>query len=192
MVTLAEDLYLLASDATSGRLLIDALHLDFGLGGAFLVDLAQRDRIALVDEHVTFVDGAPTGEPLLDSALAAIGCPSRAHGPDHWIRHLGRGAHQAVQERLVNIGVLRRDEDRILRVVPVHRTHETDGRRHHQLVDHLHDAVVLDRPPRPRPPRWRHWPSPYGSTGTCSRCRTGGRSGLACERSRPTAPTARG
>lgn len=147
MVALAEDLYLLASDATSGRLLIDALHLDFGLGGAFLVDLAQRRRIALVDEHVTVVDDAPTGEPQLDSALPAIARAGRAHGPDHWIRHLGRGAHQAVQHRLVDLGVLRRDDDRILHVIPVHRTHETDGRLHHELVDHLHDAVVLDRPP---------------------------------------------
>jgi hypothetical protein len=149
VVALAEDLYLLASDASSGRLLTDALHLDFGLGGAFLVDLAQRRRIALVDEHVTVVDDAPTGEPLLDSALAAIARTSRAHGPDHWLRHLGRGAHQAVQHRLIDIGVLRRDDDRILRVFPVHRTREADGRLHHELVAHLHDAVVLDRPPTP-------------------------------------------
>ena len=52
-----------------------------------------------------------------------------------------------MQERLVNIGILHRDEDRILHVIPVHRTHETDGRLHHELVGHLHDAVVLDRPP---------------------------------------------
>jgi hypothetical protein len=89
----------------------------------------------------------PTGEPLLDSALADVSGQRRPHDPGHWIRHLGRGAHHTVQHRLVDLGVLRRDDDRILRVIPVHRTHETDGRLHHELVDHLHDAVVLGHPP---------------------------------------------
>ena len=43
MVTLAEDLYLLAGDGASGRLLVDPVHLDLGLGGALLLDLAVRD-----------------------------------------------------------------------------------------------------------------------------------------------------
>lgn len=149
MVTLAEDLYLLASDGTSGRLLVDPVHLDLGLGGALLLDLAVRERVSLRDEHVAVVGGQPTGEPLLDSALAEIAGQPRPHGCDHWVRHLARGAHHSVQNHLVALGVLRRDDHRILRVIPVHRTHETDGRLHHDLVDHLHDAVVLDHAPTP-------------------------------------------
>lgn len=149
MVTLAEDLYLLASDGTSGRRLIDPVHLDLGLGGALLLDLAVRERVSLRDEHVTVARDQPTGEPLLDSALAEIAGQHRPHGPDHWVRHLGRGAHHSVQNHLVDLGVLRRDDHRILRVIPVHRMHETDGRLHHDLVDHLHDTVVLDHAPTP-------------------------------------------
>jgi Golgi phosphoprotein 3 (GPP34) len=147
VVTLAEDLYLLASDGTSGRLLIDSSHLDLGLGGALLLDLGLKGHVAVVDGHVTAIDNVPTGEPLLDSALAEIAGQPRPHDPDHWIRHLGRGAHRAVQDRLVDVGILRREDDRILHVIPVHRTHETDGRLHHELVDHLRDAVVLGHPP---------------------------------------------
>lgn len=149
MVTLAEDLYLLSVDGTSGRLLIDPVRLDLGLGGALLLDLAVRERVGLADGHVSVVDEAPTGEPLLDSALATVGGQTRSHGPDHWVRRFGRGAHRSVQHRLVDVCVLQRDDDRILRVIPVHRTHETDGRLHHELVDHLRDAVVLGRPPSP-------------------------------------------
>ena len=143
MVTLAEDLYLLADDPATGRPLIDVAHLDLALGGALLLDLALRQRIAHADEHVNLVQEGPTGEPLLDRALAAIATSARQHGPDHWVRHLGRGAHRAVQDRLVGIGVLQRDDRRILHVIPVHRTHETDGRLHHELIGHLRDAVVL-------------------------------------------------
>ena len=90
----------------------------------------------------------PTGEPLLDSALAAVaGSAGRRPGPLG--ASPGPGAHRAVQDRLVDVGVLQRDDHRFLHVIPVHRTHETDGRLHHQLVEHLHDAVVLGHPASP-------------------------------------------
>ena len=54
-----------------------------------------------------------------------------------------------MQEHLIVIGVLRREDRRILQVIHVHRTRETDGRLHHELLDHLHDAVVLDHTPAP-------------------------------------------
>jgi hypothetical protein len=149
VVTLAEDLYLLASDGTSGQLLIDLVHLDLGLGGALLLDLALQERVARTDGHVTVVDKTTTGQPLLDSALATVAGRNRSHEPGYWIRHLGRGAHRAVQHRLVEIGVLRRDDARILHLIPVHRTHETDGRLHHDLADHLHNAVVQNHQPSP-------------------------------------------
>jgi hypothetical protein len=145
VVTLAEDLYLLADDPATGRPLIDVAHLDLGLGGALLLDLALRQRLVLTDEQVNLAKEGPTGEPLLDRALAAVAKPGRPHGPDHWVRHLGRGAHRALQDRLVDIGVLQRDDHRILHLIPVHRTHETDGRLHHELIGHLRDAVVLGR-----------------------------------------------
>jgi hypothetical protein len=65
----------------------------------------------------------------------------------HWVRHLARGAHLAVQNCLVEIGGLRREDRRVLRVFPVHRTRESDGRLHHELIDHLRDAIVLGRDP---------------------------------------------
>src|SRR5690349_11412095 len=49
METLAEDLYLLACDEATGRSRIPAAYLDLGLGGAVLLDLARRGRVALVD-----------------------------------------------------------------------------------------------------------------------------------------------
>jgi hypothetical protein len=131
MVTLAEQLYLLAEDAATGRPLIDPTHVGRGLGGALLLDLALRRRVALVESCVVTTSTEPTGEPLLDAAHTTIARQTRTHGPDHWVRHLARGAHAAVQEHLIVIGVLRREDRRILQVIHVHRTRETDGRLHH-------------------------------------------------------------
>jgi hypothetical protein len=131
MVTLAEELYLLAGNGSTGRLLIDTARLDLGLGGALLLDLSLRGHVGLVDFHVVATVGPPTGEQLLDMALTSI----------------GRGAHRSVQDRLVEAGLLRRNDDRLLGVIPVHRTHESDDRLHHRLQDQLDYAVVLGHPP---------------------------------------------
>jgi Golgi phosphoprotein 3 (GPP34) len=144
VVTLAEDLYLLAHDGATGRPLIEPTRLDPGLGGALLLDLASRGRVAVTDLDIAVTNTAATGEPLLDAALAEIAGCRRRHGPDHWVRHLARGARHAVRDRLLETGVLRHDDHRILRIVPVSRTHEADGRLHHDLVDRLSDAVVRD------------------------------------------------
>jgi hypothetical protein len=152
MVTLAEDLYLLATDGSTGRSLIDTAHLDLGLGGALLLDLAMRGRVGLADpratdSHVIVIGGPPIQEPLLDDVLTTIAGDARGHGPDHWVRHLARGAHRTVQDHLVETGVLRREDDRLLHAIPVHRTHESDGRLHHELLQQLNDSVVLGHPP---------------------------------------------
>ena len=138
----------------------------------------------------TVTGDTPTGEPMLDSALAAVARQHRAHGPDHWVRHLSRGAHRAVQGRLVDIGVLQRDDHRFLHVIPVHRTHETDGRLHHQLVGHLRDAVVLGQPASPETSALALLALAIGLDRHLFRGRTAGRSGAGYGRSPATAPAA--
>ena len=147
MVTLAEDLYLLADDAATGGPLIQPAHLDLGLGGALLLDLALRHRVVCDGSRVAVVTQRPTDEPLLERAIERMSRTGTPHEPDYWVRHLARGARRAVQERLLAVGVLRHDDHRLLRIVPVHRTREVDGRLHQELVGHLYDAVVLDRAP---------------------------------------------
>lgn len=146
MVTLADDLYLLATDASTGRPLIDTTHLDLGLAGAVLLDLVLEQRLTPRDSRVAIVDPRPVGDPLLDRALSQI-VAAKPHDPGHWVRRLAHGLHRVVKDRLVGLGVLCRDDHKVFGIVPIHRTHETDGRLHHELQDHLQNVVVLDHPP---------------------------------------------
>ena len=146
MVTLVEDLFLLATDASTGRPLIDTTHLDLGLGGALLLDLVLQQRLAPRDSHVMVTDPRPTGDPLLDRVLSEIAA-AKPHEPGHWVRHLTHGLHHIVRDRLVEAGVLCRDDHKVFGIIPIHRTRETDGRLHHELEDHLQDAVVLNHSP---------------------------------------------
>jgi hypothetical protein len=146
MITLAEDLFLLATDASTCRPLVDTTHLDLGLGGALLLDLVLQQRVVLRDSQVTVIDPRPTGDSLLDSALSEIAA-AKPHEPGHWVRHLTHGLRHTVKVRLVEAGVLCRDDHKVLGIIRIHRTHETDGRLHHELEDQLHDAVVLSHTP---------------------------------------------
>jgi hypothetical protein len=146
MATLAEDLFLLASEDATGRMRIPATHVDLGLGGALLLDLVLSGRVTLTDYHVTVIDPASSGDPMLDAALAAIAADDKPREPEYWVRHLARGARAAVESRLVEAGVLQPEDHKVLGFIPVHHTHHADTRIEHQLVDHLYEAVVQGRP----------------------------------------------
>ena len=147
VVTLAEDLFLLAIDDDTGRPLIPVTHLDLGLGGALLYDLALQGRVACIDDHVVVTDPTPTGDLLLDKALAIIAGGPKQHEPEYWVRHLAKKARAAVQERLVNAGVLQLEQHRVFGLIPVRRAHQVDDRIEHELVDRLCEAVVLGHQP---------------------------------------------
>jgi hypothetical protein len=146
MVTLVEDIFLLASDEATGRTRIPTAYLDLGLGGALLLDLVLRARLALVDEHVAVVAGVPTGDSLLDTALSAVAASAKRHEPEYWVRHLARGTRSAVQRRLVAAGVLLVDDHKVLGVVALHHTHQVDDRIEHELVRRLREVVVVGLP----------------------------------------------
>jgi hypothetical protein len=147
IVTLAEDLFLLAHQEATGRLRIPSQFLDLGLGGALLLDLVLNERVTRDDhDHIAVVDQTPTGEPLLDTALMSIANESRAHDVQYWVRHLAKGARSAVERKLVAAGVLRVDDHKVLGIIPVHHAHQADGTIEHELLERLHDAVVLERP----------------------------------------------
>jgi hypothetical protein len=109
------------------------------LGGALLVELtlAQRVDIAGPDDRVregrlVVRDASPTGDALLDGALAEVG---RKEGkkPQGVVGALGKGTRARLYERLVEQGVLRAEEGRILGIFPSHRWPAQDAG---------HEAVV--------------------------------------------------
>jgi Golgi phosphoprotein 3 (GPP34) len=149
VVTLAEDLFLLACDDETGRPFVPPHLLDLGLAGALLFDLVAQERVALANEHVVVSDPEPTGDRLLDTALDTIAGAAKPHDPEYWVRHLAKGTRGAVQERLIAAGVLRLENHKVLGMFPVHWAHEIDQRIERDLLDRLCEAVVLERPADP-------------------------------------------
>ena len=99
-MTLAEDLVLLLLDPGSGRAVVDSTSLDRAIGGALLLDLAARERITADGDgaraRLSVAGAAPTGDPLLDGALARLDRPLRAQKA---VERLARGSSASSRSR---------------------------------------------------------------------------------------------
>jgi hypothetical protein len=150
---IAEDLLLLLTDDTTGRPVVEGSTLDLALSGAALVELAVLDKVDVagqgepVKEGLLFVrDATPTGEPALDETLRRV-IDRGPKKPASLLPHLTKGLREALLERLVDRGVLRAEEGRILGVIPRRQWPAADSTHEDQLRRGLHDVLVVGRTP---------------------------------------------
>jgi hypothetical protein len=116
-MSLAEEFLLLAYDE-DGTPLTDGTHLDNGLGGAILLDLALAGRVDVVDKRVVVLERQTLGEALADEALARIIAEPRSRKPGYWVTKLAKRARPRILEKLVADGVLTVEKDRVLWMFP--------------------------------------------------------------------------
>lgn len=153
---IAEDLLLLLTDDTSGRLAVPAAQADAGLGGANLVELTLLRKVDLTGEHdaakpgrLIVRDPSPAGDEILDAALQTVIAQQGAK-PAAVIRPLGKNLRQMLYERLASRGVLRAEEGRVLGVFPVHRWPAQDASHEAQVRGLLSDVLLQRATPDAR------------------------------------------
>ena len=151
---IAEDLLLLLTDDRTGKLAVPSTHADVALGGAMLVELALAKRVdvagpseAAREGRLVVRDATPTGDELLDEALARLG-EKKGPKPKDAVSRLGKGLRDRLHARLVGRGLLREENGRILGIFPTHRwpavdaVHEQSVRA--QLEESLRRGVAGD------------------------------------------------
>ena len=104
--------------ADDGKAVTDSTHLDNGLGGALLLELALWERIDIADKKVVVRDSSPTGDPLIDQGLARIVADGRARKPGYWVSKFAKDTRGLVLDRLVADGVLQAEHGSFLGVFP--------------------------------------------------------------------------
>jgi Golgi phosphoprotein 3 (GPP34) len=137
---LAEDLLLLLTDDDTGKLAASGTEVDVALGGALLIELTLSTHVDVAgpDERVregrlVVRDAGPTGDGLLDEALATVG-QKEGKRPQSVVARLGKGTRARLYARLADSGVLHAEEGRVLGIFPSHRwpsgdaAHETSVR----------------------------------------------------------------
>ncbi|MEV0939067.1 GPP34 family phosphoprotein [Micromonospora wenchangensis] len=147
-LTLADELVLLAYDDT-GVNRLGRPHLDYGLSGAVLLELALAGRVEVADDRLVVTDPTPVGHLVLDDALARVADDGKRRRPKDWISRLAKGLPDRVLSGLVDAGVLRRDSDRVLLVFPRTRYPSPTGAEpvaETEARQRMVDALLADGP----------------------------------------------
>ena len=151
-MNLPEEFVLLAY-RDDGTPLTDGTHLDNGLGGALLLELALAEKVDVVDKKVVVLDAGPTGDPLVDSALRQVAEDEKGRKPGHWISKFAKGARDRVLDQLVAEGVVRPEKDKVLWVFPRTRypaAHGVEPVAETEARQRMTGAVSGDGPVEPR------------------------------------------
>jgi hypothetical protein len=152
MLTFAEELLLLSHDEKTGHFhdMDDAMP---ALAGAVLMELAIRDRIDTDLDTLMLIDATPTGEPVLDLILERMAAEPGTHSTDDWIdflKHNGREIHDAALERLIERGILRREESRVLWVFGARRYTMIESNELQEVTLRIVGLLTSDEIPDPR------------------------------------------
>ena len=125
MLRFSEEIMLLLLDDKGGRFVdVPTLSLEYALAGAVLMDLAMEGRIDTDPERLFVVDPTPLGDDLLDPALARIVASGESHDARYWIKQTAADAEDIRERslaRLVDRGILHREEDRFMWVLRTRR-----------------------------------------------------------------------
>jgi hypothetical protein len=154
MLSFAEEIVLLLLDDASGEF-APLPQSVFGIvvAGAALMDLALRNRIDTDLEKLVVVDPTPTGDDILDDALARL----VKAGPElNTTEALYDGALQVdtykarALERLLAHGVLREESGRFLWVFRTRRYPVIDDTEQQEVRARLRQIILTDEIPDPR------------------------------------------
>ena len=115
METLGDDLVLLS--ILRNGVIGTAAKLRFGLSGSELVRLTALRRINITSGRIIIVDKAPTGDALLDKALASMkGSPPEVK---EWVANKNGDPTPRYLERLVSVGMIVAESRKALGLIPV-------------------------------------------------------------------------
>jgi len=149
-ISLPESLILLAIDDDSGRLDSNSGALDLALAGAVLTELLLGGDVTLVNGNLIAVESSRPDDDVLDATLTTIRA-SRPRDSKHWVKNLGKiQIRNRLLDRLIERGITRREEHRILWVFPADRFPTEDAAPERALRQAIRSIVIEGATPQPR------------------------------------------
>ncbi|MBW4429808.1 MAG: GPP34 family phosphoprotein [Nostoc desertorum CM1-VF14] len=147
MQYLSQDLILLALNPQTGKTRFSFYAaLEYGLVGSLLLDLVLQGKLEIDNNNrVIGAITGNTGDEFLDRHLNEVLASSRPRTARFWItrwRRRYRWFQPVVLQNLVDLGVLQRQEQRILGLFPTQRYFLTDESIQRQIVQQVREAVL--------------------------------------------------
>ena len=153
MLRFAEEIILLMLHDDNGKFAhVPSWSMDRAMAGAVLMDLALENRIDTDPENLILVDATPVGDSLLDPTLAEIEAGEQRDAR-YWVEHTAKKGEQIREEalsRLVDAGILERQEDRFLWVFRSRRYPLVDGKAEREVKLRIMEVLLSDQIPEPR------------------------------------------
>ncbi|MEV0789063.1 GPP34 family phosphoprotein [Kribbella sp. NPDC050459] len=150
---IAEDLLLLLYDDETGKPLTGSPGLDYALAGAVLIELTLSQKLDITVDgkagRLHVLDGAPTGDPILDERLAYV-VKRPGKKPKDQIGALSKRLRNQLLARLAERGVLEQDQGRVLGVFPVTRWPAKDARQEQDVRAKLESVLKVGTTPDER------------------------------------------
>ncbi len=154
MLRFSEEIMLLLLDDKGGRFIdVPTLSLEYALAGSILMDLAMEGRIDTDPEQLFVIDPSPIGDNLLDPILARIVQSEETYDTGYWIKHTVSDAESIREQslaRLVERGILRREEDRFMWVLRTRRYPIIDDKVVREVKLRILGVILSDEIPDAR------------------------------------------
>ena len=112
----------------------------------------MEDRIDTDLDGLVLLDDTPTGDHLLDQTLAEI-AEGEKHTTRYWVERTAERAaaiHEEALNRLVDRGILEREDDRVLWVFRTRRYPLVDGQADREVKLRIMGVLLSDDIPDPR------------------------------------------
>ncbi len=154
MLTFVEEIVLLALDDKKGKFVdLPPLALDQALAGAALLELAFQNRIDTDLTHLTLVSDKATGDRMLDPILKEIVAAKDKKDAKYWVGVIsadGEKIRDAALAKLVEKGVLKKEEKKFLWVIPGRRYPMVQNQEEEEVRKRIRKVVVDGEVPSPR------------------------------------------
>ena len=154
MLTFVEEIVLLALDDKKGKFVdLPPLALDQALAGAALLELAFQNRIDTDLTHLTLVSDKATGDRMLDPILKEIVAAKDKKDAKYWVGVIsadGEKIRDAALAKLVEKGVLKKEEKKFLWVIPGRRYPMIQEQEEQEVRTRIRQVVVDVTVPSPR------------------------------------------
>lgn len=154
MLSFAEEIFLLALDDKQGIIkLLPVSALDYALAGALLMDLALQDRIDTDLTSLSVTNTKPTGDPILDDTLRDLQQKPEPQPASFWLKYFAdqsKRIQERVLARLIQKGILKQENRRILWVFEVRRYPLMDNHEVKEVKTRLRELILSDDIPDPR------------------------------------------
>jgi len=150
---LLEEYLLIALDDSKGQFVIDSTHLHYGFAGAVLLELALREKVSISGEYVRVNDSSAVTEVALNKALEYIEEKAKSTRVKDVINGLAKQANdlkQDVLQRLINKGILKKEEHKILWLIPNNKYPASDMTPENKVRERIKAVMLYGAKSEPR------------------------------------------